>query len=72
MGRLSKVEKAYYIPKVEEINMSEKDRQGNAWLNDYEGDRARSVLESDLDIDLNKPIVIYTHGMHHGTGYNLV
>ncbi|HHU43320.1 MAG: hypothetical protein QM214_04655 [Bacillota bacterium] len=67
-----KLKKAYYIPKVEEINMSEKIDKECFGLFYYEGDRARSVLESDLDIDPNKPIVIYTHGMHHGTGYNLV
>lgn len=64
----------FYIPTIEEF---EADINTNVDLNRlglfyYQGNQAVSVREDNLDIDKNKPIVIYSHGMLDGNGYRIV
>ena len=60
-----------HIPTVEELDLSEDIDPLSVGLFYYDGDVAKPITDDNLNINSNKPIIIFTHGMKFDGGYAL-
>lgn len=61
--------KGYKIPTIEELGISDKINENSFGLYFYDNGRYVNIAKETVNVDLDKPIKIHTHGMNYETGY---
>jgi pimeloyl-ACP methyl ester carboxylesterase len=61
----------FVVPKISEMDLHDALKTTSFGLYYYDGDTAKNVIYDDFEIDETKPMVITTHGMKDGNGYEM-